>query len=904
MIINKVKKIIFHPVFLLMLLNLIFLSKPIFSGQYFAPTDWLQRFPAFSENFHVVENSFLADVVTQFQPWYEFNKNTLQQGIFPLWNDLNAGGVPHFANGQSSVLFPLNIFFLILPMRWALISFYFSKMFLIGFFTYLFLRQINIGKYESFVGAIGFNFALFNITWLLWPHTNVVLCLPIQLLIIERYMQGKDLKYRFISFLGISFALSVFGGHIQTTFHVTLISGLYFLFRLNMENNKSEKLKSFALSAILGIVLSSVQLIPFIEYLANSYVLIERGGRVAGELIPLPSIIYSIFPNISGNPATDFYRPLFEHTSYNQGTGAYLGTIILLLSTFWLIFLKKRNKKILFFFLISLFVAPFVFDIPVINIVGQVANIYASNTRLLFVIAFAQSVIAAYALNQINKNNFPNKVHKFLLFLIPILTVTVLIGINFVIPVYFDEIRSSKLEGFMNYLSANVIFFAVTTFLGLIVLYKMSKHNKREFYLVLTSLLVFLQTGVLNIKYNPSTAEEYFYPSTKEIQLLSNSQSGNFFQLGGNYIIHPDVNTYYGIKMVGNYDAVDIKEYKKLYKSIFDKKEHWNGLIVDTEQKYLDLFGVRYVGSYTDIANTISVEQGSVTHYLDGLKEFGSVTTSFLASEDGLYAIRLLPANYNRVNRCRYRVDVRNDVSFAYSQEYECKDLFDKIYEHYEFPVRSDSKDKVYDITVKFLSGKDDISFWVNADDKLVLQSLYQKNSKPDLEMVHDGRFKIYENKNYKGDFYFVNNARYLKENNIIDHIKSSNFDPYQEVVLEGESWNTDQLQNNEGTAEIRMYESSPTDHKLRILAETDGYIVTSLSYYPSWKATIDTRPAQVLRGNYAFAVIPINKGEHNVRFYYDPISYKIGLISSALGLSILLLIFFKYRRSTSIAKK
>lgn len=56
-------------------------------------------------------------------------------------------------------------------------------------------------------------------------------------------------------------------------------------------------------------------------------------------------------------------------------------------------------------------------------------------------------------------------------------------------------------------------------------------------------------------------------------------------------------------------------------------------------------------------------------------------------------------------------------------------------------------------------------------------------------------------------------------------------------------------------------------------------------TYYPGWKAFVDGTRQKIYRANYAFRAIPLSAGTHNVEFVYDPMSFKLGIGVTILGI-------------------
>jgi len=463
----------FLPVIIIFLFNLIFFAEPIIKSLYLSPADWLLRFPTFSINgFHIVKNSLLADPVTQFQPWYKFTIETIKSGSFPLWNSLNAGGVPFFGNNISAVLFPLNFVFFLFNFKTALSVFYLLKSFSIGLFTYLYLREIKVSKYSALVGAVIFNFAGFNIVWLFWPHTNVVIFLPLILLLIEKISFRKN-KMFYPILLSLSFAFAFFAGHPETFFHVIVISFLYFIFKLRqLEFVKDKYLLVFRYitAGLSGALLSSIQLIPFLEYLLNSYTLHERVSLNSPVFLPLQTVIYNILPNIGGSPSTPHYRSLVEGFNYNEVVAGYTGSIALFLAIAGIIFLFNKDRHVRFYTITTLLFIPFIYRIsPISEFLGKIVGISANN-RLLFFLAFSIAVVASKLLDKIDLLFRYRKLLLGLTGLLFIFTIAVNIFPEKYLLDFLKGINESKASSFITYQKTQISYLIVSLSAGILII--------------------------------------------------------------------------------------------------------------------------------------------------------------------------------------------------------------------------------------------------------------------------------------------------------------------------------------------------------------------------------------------------------------------------------------------------
>jgi len=124
-----------------------------------------------------------------------------------------------------------------------------------------------------------------------------------------------------------------------------------------------------------------------------------------------------------------------------------------------------------------------------------------------------------------------------------------------------------------------------------------------------------------------------------------------------------------------------------------------------------------------------------------------------------------------------------------------------------------------------------------------------------------------------------------------LDYLFSDTFDAHKEVVVEGIE--KDDFSGSVGEANI----VSDSGGEVVILANAskNGWLYLADSYYPGWKATIDTVPTQIYRANYAFRAVRLPAGEHRIRFIYDPASRKIGA-SISLVTFILFILFLLLR--------
>jgi len=131
---------------------------------------------------------------------------------------------------------------------------------------------------------------------------------------------------------------------------------------------------------------------------------------------------------------------------------------------------------------------------------------------------------------------------------------------------------------------------------------------------------------------------------------------------------------------------------------------------------------------------------------------------------------------------------------------------------------------------------------------------------------------------------YFVTNPIVLKsDEDILRTMFAKQFDYANTVVLEEDITIKTDVLKPEYT--IRNIDYQYNSINFDITTNTNGIIVVTDNYYPDWYAYVDDNKRSVLRANYTFRAVPIEKGTHTVSLSYEPTSFSNGLLISVLSL-------------------
>jgi len=131
------KKFLSHflPIVFIFFVTCLIFFKIFLKGLYPIPADLLVSFyfPWYSGGWEgynpwTTHKELLgADAIRQIYPWKEFAMEQFKNGQFPLWNPYTFSGQPLLANFQSSVFYPLNIFYFLTNLLLISISLLFLK---------------------------------------------------------------------------------------------------------------------------------------------------------------------------------------------------------------------------------------------------------------------------------------------------------------------------------------------------------------------------------------------------------------------------------------------------------------------------------------------------------------------------------------------------------------------------------------------------------------------------------------------------------------------------------------------------------------------------------------------------------------------------------------------------------
>lgn len=950
-----------QAVLILIFTLLIFFSTPLAnsSGSYYSAADLTQSYSLIKlQPNYRPGNSLLTDTVFSFQPWFMYSRDNLRAGKIPLWNPYNGNGAPLIGNYQSAVFSPFSIPYYVLSFRQALMVVAFLKLFSIGLFTYLFLKQLKLDQTAALVGAIAFMFSGYNIVWLGWPMVSTIVVLPsalffaekifarLQLQIINTYVEQPAraiyMPYPIWPMVGFGASLLVglLGGHPETFYACFIVIASYLVFRsvslfwLERKYVSSKKLLGkyggvvlqFAISGALVGGMAALQLLPFAEYILNSPVLGDRSNtgtpKLLADLWPL-----AFFPDLLGNGTISnnpsHYEPintvLNVLTNFNEANSIYTGSLVLFLAALSLLFVH-RDKFIGLFAGVGLVWSFYAFNIvnfgAVLRFIPTVSIIPVTRIQPIWI--FCVCCCAALFVHHLltSKPKWPAR-----LILVTSaagigFTAFGLVGIFFILQ-EFAPILVPTAAGFLTYVPGHIAWFGLTFGLGVIVVAWFWLRPGYLVRLILAALLlgvIFLQGGYLLKDYNTLTPDQFFYPATPAISKVQQITNGKTFLIISPDTILPDTNIIYKIPMLNNLDAILVNRHMQLYSEIFSGET--NVGITGNTKRYteagLKMFGVQYIAAPKNIQLLVS-SLGDLQAKAKAERPVGEISANraivqtFKAEFEQLNKLSVELATFGRRNNCNLNIQLAEATTakVVAQEDYKCGDITDNGFVTLSFEPLADSKGKEYKLTLSSPDGRggNAVTAWSKTDLNYPDGSLSAGKDKlpggltfnlaygvPTAFQLMDttSNFNIYKYKDALSNYFTVDTSVIANsDKDAFSLATDPKFDPYKSVILNPNEPGAEKqpittaVATNAPPATILSEEADRV--QLKVNRSQPGYLVLAKTYYPGWKARVNGVDQPVLRANYAFSAIKVGTGESQVEFYYDPDSFKYGLLIAAV---------------------
>ncbi|MEW6407098.1 MAG: YfhO family protein [Patescibacteria group bacterium] len=382
-----------------------------------------------------LQMTFLTgDYLQQFFPWMNFYAMSIKNFNIPLWTKHIQSGFPLFAEGQSGMLYPLNvIFFYLLPFKVAYNYSFLFHFILAGFFMYLYVKKMGSKKSGAFLAAIILCFGSVYAGSFININALKTLCFfPAILFIFENYFSYyKNIKLFLL--IGIIWGIQLLCGSIQMAFYSIALCLSYFFLKAYLFNRSTLRYIFIysLLAGIIALLIAMPQLYATLEltkYSIRSHQTIEFALWNSFSPLALTGLIFPILGSL-------FIR---NNVVYISLIGFFF--FIAAVLNF------KRDKIIKFVVLLLLLVFFFALGKynPFCILFFKLTRIYSFRgpSKLIYFIVFFSAILVAKGFTYYfdsNLSNLSEKVYK--IFSVALLIVAVVfLSLKLLVTKYSQEL--------------------------------------------------------------------------------------------------------------------------------------------------------------------------------------------------------------------------------------------------------------------------------------------------------------------------------------------------------------------------------------------------------------------------------------------------------------------------------
>ncbi|MEO0109704.1 MAG: YfhO family protein [candidate division WOR-3 bacterium] len=580
---------------LFLFLAVIYLFEYLSPNRMLAGSDWLMgSFPSWR---------FMAEFIKKY-------------GNIAFWHPHIFGGVPTVAAFFGDLFSPATLFRLFISPHLVFVYVFVVFIFLAGFGTYLYLKELNLGYLESILGGILYMFAGSLVTTTYAGHAGRLgsaAAFPWILLLLHRGLKEKKVFYFIL--MGALFAFCFLACHFQLIYYGILASGFYFLIHLiaeRKENGAKGTLK-LIIFYLIGIfimgLLIAIQYLPVYSNLPLAARGQEKGFAFATSWALPPLEIFDLLvPNFSG--ILDSYWG----ENYFKLHSEYLGVLPILVSGIALLFLFG-NRYVKYFVFLGLIALLFSLGAktPVFRLFYYLPGVskFRAPSQAFYLVAFSLVTLTGFGLKEVlqiggDKEKL-RRLQKYLIYFL------IIISLLFLLTLLFKENILNALKGYIergshpgedkirnlfnNYPSFQGRFLLNISLLIIysLLLFLLGKKKRGSLltFGIIFGILAIFDSWSIGKRFMKSTVppEEYYAPD-EVVNFLS--QDKGFYRV---YPLHYErsndgILMYYDIHSVGGYHPNPLQSYQEFIGAEQTVMFQPTNLF---HKNFLDLLNVKYI---------------------------------------------------------------------------------------------------------------------------------------------------------------------------------------------------------------------------------------------------------------------------------------------------------------------
>jgi hypothetical protein len=264
-------------------------------------------------------------------------RESFWRGEWPLWNPYNCCGLPFLAQFNTLALYPPSLFYLLLPLTWALGVFCLLHIFLAGMGMYFLAARWTGSRPGAALAGVAFAFNGLSLNFLMWPsHLAAYAWMPWVILLAE---EGWTVGGRKLFLASLAAAMELLAGGPEEILFTWLILLALAAARFRFHPGGFLTVaRRFLTIGMLAAGLAAAQLLPFADFVLHS----NRNTHFANSAWSMP-------PWGWGN----FLVPVFQTSKWQQivvqraqyWTSSYyagIGVVFLVVMALW----RVRQRRV------------------------------------------------------------------------------------------------------------------------------------------------------------------------------------------------------------------------------------------------------------------------------------------------------------------------------------------------------------------------------------------------------------------------------------------------------------------------------------------------------------------------------------------------------------------------------
>lgn len=276
---------------------------------------------AFPEVWFASHTFFYRDFGCFGYPLAAYHREAFWHGEIPLWNPLNHCGLPHLAQWNTMVFYPLSLLYLLGPLPWAVGWFSLGHLFLAGLGAYQLAFRWTGNRFAASVAGLAWALNGLSLHALMWPNNIAALAwMPWVLLVAGQAAQRGG---RSLAGAAVVAALQILAGAPEITIVTWLMAGALCL--ADGGAPILSRLWRLAAVGLLSFGLTAMQMLPFLDLLRQS----QRDANYATGVWSMPpwGLVNLVLPLFQCTPSLT--GGVFSQSSQQWTSSYYPGIGVL-----------------------------------------------------------------------------------------------------------------------------------------------------------------------------------------------------------------------------------------------------------------------------------------------------------------------------------------------------------------------------------------------------------------------------------------------------------------------------------------------------------------------------------------------------------------------------------------------